>query len=52
MKAKGVTAYRVSKETGISTATLCDWKKGRSKPKADKLLKLAEYFDVDIKDLL
>lgn len=43
-----VTAYRVSKETGISTATLSDWKKGRSTPKADKLQKIADYFKVSI----
>lgn len=27
LKANGVTAYRVGKETGISTATLTQWKK-------------------------
>ncbi|WKY44433.1 helix-turn-helix transcriptional regulator [Eubacteriaceae bacterium ES2] len=43
-----VTAYRVSKDTGISTATLSDWKKGRSTPKADKLQKIADYFKVSI----
>lgn len=43
-----VTAYRVSKETGISTATLTDWKKGRSTPKADKLQKIADYFGVTV----
>lgn len=29
-KEKGVSAYRVSKATGISTATLSDWKTGKS----------------------
>lgn len=48
----GVTAYRVSKETGIATATLSDWKNGRSVPKQDKLLKIAEYFDVSLDYLL
>ena len=42
------TVYRVSKDTGISASTLTDWKFGRSTPKADKLRKLAEYFDVSI----
>ena len=42
------TVYRVSKDTGISASTLTDWKYGRSAPKADKLKKLAEYFDVGI----
>lgn len=48
----GVTAYRVGKETGISTATLTDWKKGRSTPKADKMQKIADYFGVSVDYLL
>lgn len=48
----GVTAYRVSKETGIATATLTDWKKGRSTPKQDKLQKIADYFGVSIEYLM
>lgn len=47
----GITDYRVAKDTGISTASLSNWKKnfetdGKSgyKPKADKLKVLAEYF--------
>lgn len=43
-----ITPYKVSKETGISTATLSDWKNGRSKPKFDKLKMLADYFNVSI----
>ncbi|WKY44434.1 helix-turn-helix transcriptional regulator [Eubacteriaceae bacterium ES2] len=50
--AKGITDYRVSKETGIPTATLSDWKTGRSKPKVDKLLILADYFGVSVEDLI
>lgn len=42
------TVYRVSKDTGISASTLTDWKFGRSVPKADKLAKLADYFNVSI----
>lgn len=45
---KGVTDYQVSKDTGITKSTFSDWKAGRSKPKADKLKLLAEYFGVDI----
>lgn len=44
----GVTPYQVSKATGIAQSTLSDWKTGRAKPKADKLLKLAEYFGVTV----
>ncbi len=45
-KERGITAYRVSKDTGISTATLSDWKTGKSHPKADKIRILADYFGV------
>jgi transcriptional regulator with XRE-family HTH domain len=47
-----VTAYKVAKETGISTATLTDWKMGRSTPKQDKLQKIAEYFGVSLDYLM
>lgn len=43
-----ITAYRVSKDTNISTSTLSDWKTGRSIPKIDKLLRIADYFGVPI----
>lgn len=48
LKERGVTAYQVSKATGISTGSLSDWKKGRSKPKPDKLKKIADYFGVTV----
>ena len=46
LREKGVTPYRVHKETGISTATLSDWKNGKSQPKRDKIEKICEYFGV------
>ena len=49
---KGVTPYRVAKETGITTATLSNWKAGRYRPKADKLLAIANYFGVSYSYLL
>ena len=45
---KGITDYQVSKDTGIPKSTFSDWKSGRSKPKADKLKILADYFGVPI----
>ena len=42
------TAYRVSQDTGIGENTLSDWKRGRCKPKVDKLKTLADYFGVSI----
>lgn len=48
---KGVTAYRVCKETGLTTATISNWKAGRYTPKADKLQKIADYFGVTLEYL-
>lgn len=45
---KGVTPYRVGKDTGISRSIFSDWKNGRSVPKADKLKKIADYFGVPV----
>lgn len=46
------TAYRVSKDTGITKSTFTDWKTGRSKPKIDKLILLAKYFGVPVEYFL
>lgn len=46
------TSYQVAKDTGISSATLSDWKTGKSKPKADKLKILADYFGVSVEYFL
>ena len=48
LKENKVTPYRVHKETGISTATLSDWKNGKSEPKKDKIEKICEYFNVPL----
>lgn len=49
---KGITAYRVAKDTGIPTASLSDWKNGKSIPKADKLSKIATYLGTTIEELI
>lgn len=46
------TAYQVSKDTGISTVTLSNWKHGRYTPKVDKLKILSDYFGVQIEYFL
>lgn len=49
---KKVTDYEVSKQTGISTSTLTNWKYGRYTPKIDKIKILADYFGVSIEYFL
>ena len=52
LKMNNTTVYRVSKETGIAASTFTDWKNGRSCPKADKLRRIADFFDVTLDELL
>ena len=52
LKAKGCTAYQVSKATGIAQSTLSDWKNGKSIPKADKIQKIADFFGVSAEYLM
>lgn len=48
---RGLTDYRVSKETQIGAATISDWKNGVSTPKADKMFLIAKLFGVPVEDL-
>lgn len=50
--AKGYKDADISRLTGISKPTLSDWKRGVSKPKPDKLIKLAECLGVTTDYLL
>ena len=52
LEEKNATVYRVAKETGIPASTFTDWKNGRSVPKADKMIKIANFFGVSLDVLL
>lgn len=43
-----LSAYKVSKATGVTQSTLSDWKRGRSTPKTDTMQKLADFFCVSV----
>lgn len=43
-----VKPNKVSQDTGISTATLSSWKKGKYTPKNEKLQIIADYFNVSL----
>jgi len=45
---RGLKDSDVAKATGITKSTFSDWKNGRSKPKDEKLLKIADFFDVTL----
>lgn len=48
----GITAYKVSKATGVTQTSLSNWKSGRSTPSAKTLQKIADYFGVSIEYLM
>ncbi len=48
LQENNITAYRVSKETGVTQTTLSDWKTGRGTPKTATLKKIADYFNVSL----
>lgn len=49
---KGYKDADISRLTGISKPTLSDWKRGVSRPKPDKLIKIAECLGVTTDYLL
>ena len=49
---RNVNPSKVSKATGISTATFTSWKQGKYTPKQDKLQLIADYFHVSIDYLM
>ena len=48
LEERGITAYRVAKDTGLTPTVFYDWKSGKSNPKFDKLLVIAKYFGVPV----
>lgn len=50
--AKNVRDADVAKATGVPQNTLTDWKNGKYTPKADKLIKIADYFGISLDELV
>lgn len=50
--AKGLTNYKVSKDTGIAQSVLSTWKTRGTTPRVDKLQILADYLGVTVDYLL
>lgn len=46
------TIYQLSKATNLSTGQLGDYKSGRSSPKIDACIKIADYFGISIDELV
>lgn len=52
LQAKGLTAYKVAKDTGIAQGQMNKWKNGKGTPTAENLIKIADYLDCSIDFLL
>lgn len=48
VNARNITLYKVAGDLGFARSLFSDWKSGKSMPKTDKLIKIAEYFGVDV----
>lgn len=52
LEEKGISAYKFTSDLKLSSGAVSDWKKGRSKPGADAIIKIADYFGVTTDYLL
>jgi len=50
--AKGMKDSDVSKKANIPQSTFSDWKKGKSRPKAEKMQKIAEVLEMDYAEFI
>lgn len=48
--ARGIRDIEVARGSGVEADTLSAWKTGKSIPKMDKLVKIADYFGVSIEE--
>lgn len=49
---KSVSIYKVAIETGIHKSTINNIEYNKTEPKASQIISIANYFGVDINDLL
>lgn len=52
LQRKGITPYRVHKETGVAQSTLSDWKTRGCTPSVENLIKIATYLQVSVDELV
>ena len=52
MEEQGISQYRLSKLTGISTKTISDWRSKKTNPGADKIMVICEALQVSPETLL
>ena len=52
LQKNNITAYKLSKDTGITEGLISQWKSGRQLPKYDSIKILCDYFNVSADYLL
>lgn len=52
MDSQKISAYKMSKDTGISDRLIGYWRKGEKLPNAENLIIIANYFNTPIDELL
>ena len=52
LKKHSINAHKLEKEAGLAISSIQSWTKGKAKPSADALSKIADYFNVSVDYLL
>ena len=52
LEEKGLKAADVTRATGINSPVFSEWKKGKSRPNTEKMIKIANFLGVSIEYLL
>lgn len=52
LKEKGLKSADVCRATGIKSPVFSEWKKGKSTPKQDKMIKIAKFLGVSVEYLM
>lgn len=48
VNSRNITFYKLADELGLARSTFSNWKSGKSMPKTDKMIKISNYFGVEI----
>lgn len=51
-KAKGLSAYRVSKLLGVAEHQMSAWELGKTRPSLESAIKLADFYGVSLDELV
>jgi len=52
MDQKGFSQLELSNATGIAQSVISDWKRKKTNPAADKLVRIARFLEVTVEELL